>query len=486
MSDTYEYEPVSEGITFKKVGHFFKVGWLRMIIYVLVMCVVTAIVVLPIKSYYKSEQLGTLSVEFIYDGIEKGEDPNGGAIDTDNIISVTVLSKAVAAAGLTDIVPNITELRNAIRVEGVTSEEYEQLRRAAANGDQAAINALRTYEMHSTRFDIIISEPKKLGLTDDQTVLLLNKIFSAYCDDFQTRYSLKMVFAANVYNLSGKELFEYTDVYDTYVKSMDSIDSYLAGMAAKAPDFVSTQNDATFDTLRGEIAALISNLDKFNSYITANNVWRNKALAKSSLAEKEKVLTADIQSLNDYYDELTNIIAAIKPNTTVDSSSSTGTTTTVTVYPKYYEEYLARQVDTLDKMHEQTALLNTVKERNARINDASIADPDESVIEAAHDFIVGIEAEASALVNKINAAVSDFSATKYVAQSVKQVLPATVTNRTADFNVLLVFGCAVLFGLLVACIVTAVKIAKGKDAKAPSAVAAEPETEATAETEQKQ
>ena len=114
---TYEYEEgeYEEGLTFAKVGHFFKKGWLRMVIYALVIAVVASIIVLPIKVYYKSEAVAQTSIEYIYDGIEKGQNPNGGQLDTNNVISTTVLDSAVKAAKLEDVIPDISQLREAMR-----------------------------------------------------------------------------------------------------------------------------------------------------------------------------------------------------------------------------------------------------------------------------------------------------------------------------------------------------------------------------------
>ena len=95
QSYAYEEDRIEEGLTFKKVGHFFVKAWLRMIIYVAIAAVLATVVFVPIKVYLKSEPVAQTSIEFIYKGIEKGEAPDGSVLNTDDIISPAVLAAAV-------------------------------------------------------------------------------------------------------------------------------------------------------------------------------------------------------------------------------------------------------------------------------------------------------------------------------------------------------------------------------------------------------
>ncbi|MCX4314726.1 MAG: hypothetical protein OSJ83_12865, partial [Clostridia bacterium] len=149
MDQTYVYEEETEenGLTLKKVGRFFKRGWVTMLVCVVAAVLIAAAVVFPIKLLYKTEQIARTSIEYIYKGIEEGKDPNGGTFNSDNIISTTVLSKAVADAELDSVITDISSLRERMRIESVETEEYIKLVNDAANGVQSAIDRLRTYVM---------------------------------------------------------------------------------------------------------------------------------------------------------------------------------------------------------------------------------------------------------------------------------------------------------------------------------------------------
>jgi len=205
MNKDYEFieDEYEEGITFKKVAHFFKKGWLRAIVYVVICLLVALVVALPIRTFYRSEPVAQTTIEFVYDGIEQGLAPDGSILSTDNIITSTVLADAVDRAELGEKINNVSTLRSNMRVEAVETEEYASLVEAAANGDANAIATLRTYVMHPTSFNIVISNPAALGLTDSEAKKLLSCIVNSYYADFLKRYTVQEMFSQDVFALSS-------------------------------------------------------------------------------------------------------------------------------------------------------------------------------------------------------------------------------------------------------------------------------------------
>ena len=124
MNKDYEFieDEYEEGITFKKVAHFFKKGWLRAIVYVVICLLVALVVALPIRTFYRSEPVAQTTIEFVYDGIEQGLAPDGSILSTDNIITSTVLADAVDRAELGEKINNVSTLRSNMRVEARSEE----------------------------------------------------------------------------------------------------------------------------------------------------------------------------------------------------------------------------------------------------------------------------------------------------------------------------------------------------------------------------
>ena len=456
----YEEEAVEEGLTFKKIGHFFKVGYLIIIISVVAAVLLAAAVALPIKFFAKSEPVGETSIEFIYDGVDEGLDPAGGVLNTSNIIAANVLDEAVKRSELTGVVKDISKLRKYTRVEAVLPEDYLELRAAAAEGDQNAINALRNYELHPTRYTIVVSNPKGLGLSDAQTVLLLNKIVEAYMDDFQKRFSVSEMFDADMYNLSHNENVEYFDIYDEYVGSLPAVVEYLKQLQTEAPTFVSTGKggNSTFTSLISEIGRLQDDYSRFNAFLLSNNVWKDKATAVASLENNLADITAKLDNLMQYRIEpLKQLIDGIKPNS-ITSVDSNGNPVVTNSYPEEYYKYL----DELNELIAQSySYQNQLSDINLRIERLDEENPtSEALLARASATVVSLETHSADLVAKVNATITDYYDTTFVSTSVRRVAPAVVTRRTMSFSIIIVFVVAAIAGLVVGCIINGVVMAK--------------------------
>ena len=459
----YEEDRYEEGLTFRKIGNFFQKGWLRMVVYLVVAALLVTVVAVPIKVYAKSEPIATTSIEYIYSGIEEGQDPNGAPLNTDNIISTTVLNNAVQSANLGKIIKDISTLRSAMRVEGVLTDEYVKLAEAAANGDSAAANTLRNYTMYPTRFDIIISDPSELGLSDDQAKLLLNKVVASYYEDFQKRYSVTRIFAENMYNLSGNERLEFTEIYDIYLQSLDSVKSFLSGMAEEGADFVSTANNTTFSKLLSDVNVLNSSYNQFNAYIISNNIWRDKETAKNALEASKLDINNKLNPLEDYIKVLAEQISKIQPNTV--TTEGNGTQTETVFYPEEYYVYQARLDESNRQVRDYKVQLNNIETRLEKLQAAE--QTDETLKQQAVASLAQIEAQTLELIKKVNDTVADYYHTTFVSSSVRQVRQPIVTRRSIDFNLVMVYVIGLIVALFAAGIVTAVKINMTKAAEKP-------------------
>lgn len=481
MEQVYVYEEEEEqGLTFKKIGRFFKKGWLPMVLGVVIAAILATVIALPVKFFYKSEEVGQTSIEYLYDGVTEGLSPNGGTLNPDNIISPAVLSKAVESANLGNTIKDISELRSACRVEGVYPEEYYKLVQSAADGNSQAIAELRNYKLIPSRYDIIISEPAKLGLSDAQTTQLLDKIVLAYYEDFQTRYSVSNMFATGIYDLASDDTLEFYDVYDTYVESLIPVKEYIDELQSLAPTFTSTAYSTDFATLSSELNRLSSSYDNYNTYLLANNVWREKSVASVTLEKQKKAIDEKKKNLKTLIDALDAQIKAIPPLTITVVSGNDGSniSSSSAAYYALLDKFNTELASYNKQMRIYDDQLSNIDLRLENL-DPSTPTPDAD-IQYATARIAALEAETQALVEKVNGAVSDYYDTTFVASSVRRVKPSTVTRKSADFNLLIVYLCAVLGGLLVGAIVAGVRISKAnaKAKLAQNAATASAPTEA--------
>ncbi len=480
----YEEEQTEDGLTFKKIGHFFKKGWLIMLIAVVVAVALSAAVALPLKYLSKAEPVGETSIEYIYEGVDKGLDPAGGTLDTDNIISPNVLNEAVARANLTGVITDISSLREKLRIEAVLPQDYIELQQAAANGDQNAINTLRTYELHPTRYTVVISDPKALGLSDAKTVELLDKIVAAYVDDFQKRFSVIGMFDSSLYNLSSSATVEYFDIYDVYVSSLAPMAEYLAQLQTEAPTFVSTGKggNTTFTTLISDVSRLQSDYGRLNTFLLSNNVWKDKTTAAKSLENAKADLELRRDNLEQYrINPLKAQIAAISPNT-IHSVDSNGNPVITESYPQEYYKYQDELNDLNNLSYSYRNQLADIELRLEKLDAATPASED--LLARADAMVKALETVSTELVEKINATIKDYYDTTFVSSSVRQVAPSVVTRRTISFSLLVVFIVAAIVGFVIGCVINGIVMAKAsKKQKAAEAVSDKAEEPAKKEND---
>ncbi len=465
MDSNNDYiEDNDEGLTLKKIGHFFKKSWLVILISMIVSVIVASIIALPIKFFYKSEPVARTSIEFVYKGIEKGEDPQGGRFNADNIISANVLSNAVAMAGLGEVITEINTLRGAIRVEAVSTDEYIRLLKQAAEGNATAQNTLRNYTMYPTKFNIVISNPEEIGLTDSQAVILLDKIVAAYYKDFSSRFALKAPFDDYKYNLSAQTTFDFADAYNLYSARLEVISDYITSLSNEMPQSFSSAYASKLDQLRNELSLVHASYSKFNTYILVNSIWRDRDAAKISLSASKSTYEGEKEAKEAYRTKLEDQIKLFQPNTD-EITSPSGSVTVTQTYPDEYYVY-HRQLDTTNRALE--TLSNQIANITAHLErlNATTGATEQSLIDNAQSMLEDIEEQSVTLIDNVGNAVDEYNNSMFIASSVSQIQPSVVTRNTLSFSLIVVYIITLLAGFLLGCIIGGIMIYKNNRAKA--------------------
>ena len=499
MNKDYEFieDEYEEGITFKKVAHFFKKGWLRAIVYVVICLLVALVVALPIRTFYRSEPVAQTTIEFVYDGIEQGLAPDGSILSTDNIITSTVLADAVDRAELGEKINNVSTLRSNMRVEAVETEEYASLVEAAANGDANAIATLRTYVMHPTSFNIVISNPAALGLTDSEAKKLLSCIVNSYYADFLKRYTVQEMFSQDVFALSSDSNIEFVNILDIYETALKDIRASIQKFADSDPDFVSRVSSKSFVTLVSDLILLESKCEQIDGYVSNNNIWADKSVAYDALKVQQEEIGNRIASLKEYVASLNKQIELINQEYQIVADGDKQQII-VGKYPPVYEECHRKLDEANRQIHDYDVRLKNVEMRIAKIDPDKVGEnitpTPSTLVEAARKRLAAFEKEASETVAQANTTIADYYTTQYVASSVRQIRQPIVTRIGLDFSMVVVFLAAGAFGFIVSLIVTAIKIsyanaarkkkaARVGDAAAVAEAANEKEETAEAKTE---
>ena len=377
------------------------------------------------------------------------------------------------------------------------TEEYASLVEAAANGDANAIATLRTYVMHPTSFNIVISNPAALGLTDSEAKKLLSCIVNSYYADFLKRYTVQEMFSQDVFALSSDSNIEFVNILDIYETALKDIRASIQKFADSDPDFVSRVSSKSFVTLVSDLILLESKCEQIDGYVSTNNIWADKSVAYDALKVQQEEIGNRIASLKEYVASLNKQIELINQEYQIVADGDKQQII-VGKYPPVYEECHRKLDEANRQIHDYDVRLKNVEMRIAKIDPDKVGEnitpTPSTLVEAARKRLAAFEKEASETVAQANTTIADYYTTQYVASSVRQIRQPIVTRIGLDFSMVVVFLAAGAFGFIVSLIVTAIKIsyanaarkkkaARDGDAAAVAEAANEKEETAEAKTE---
>lgn len=456
-------------ITFRGIGRFIKQSFVRILIYVLAVVILATLVVVPLKLFWRAAPSVAARIEFIYEGVNQGLDPAGAAFDKNSVKYATVVSSAISKANLTEKLKDVDAVRNSIIVSDVYSAEYLDLKAKADAGDADAIKTLSEYTYYPTRYDVSLRNLKGLNLSKQEAVTLLDNVLDAYSERFAAMYTQKNIYSSSMFgdSVTTDINADYLDYYDLYYAQLTSINSYIRQMSAKNASFRSTNTNKTFGDLIQSYTALETSYGLFKSYVVSNKVAKNLTITKNNLTVTVSKLTNRKTSLNDTITKIQDQIDKYVPETsTIISNGNT------TIIQTYAPEYYALQKQLTACIMELGTVTDELAEYNSRLdafNGASELAADDPLIIGADSMLARLRTDSIAFVTNVNGTVEDYFKTMLVTDSLRVIQPPVYVRSSADIPVLYIYLVGVIGAVIVAMIVTHVKVKNSASPKTAEA-----------------
>lgn len=472
--DEYEVrEEETSELSFRAIGRFLKKSAVRMLVYVLALCVLATLVVVPLKVFWKSDPVATTRIEFVYEGVNSGLDPAGNAFDKDSIRSATVVAAAVSASGLD--LNDVDAVRNAIIITDVYSQEYYNLLAQANGGNADAQRQLANYTQIPTKYDVSIGNLKSLGLKKQQAVTLVENIVKEYRKWFTSRYTQINIYSDAIFNSELSASTDYLGYYDLYTDQVATVAAYLTELSEKDSSFRSTGGQSFADVLQ-MYRAIDNSYTAFKSYILSNGVSKDINVTKKNIETKLSQIESDAKRLTATISALTEQIANFKPNTT--QTTENGQTTIVQIYAKEYYELQDRLT---------AAILESASVEKSKIEYAArqasftsvVNSSDETTQKAADDLLAGLRNGSKSFVQTANSVITDYYQSQLLSNAVRVTQSAVYVRSSYDIPVLYIYLATVVVGIVVAMIVTQVKSKKAEKGKAAAETVEESKSEET-------
>jgi hypothetical protein len=187
----------------------------------------------------------SLRVAFAFQGLERGQYPDGSFFEPDDLRSADLVSLALKNVNLpvTDGMQSV--LRGAISVVGVIppniAKERDRLR-AAGQTPPVFI---------PDEFVVSLNLPSSISLSERQRQLFLNELISLYQTRFQRLYAeIPLEYGVAFASLHGCDYFEYELILS---RELRNIRDFLSGRFTTARNFRSPSTGLSFDDLLTQI-----------------------------------------------------------------------------------------------------------------------------------------------------------------------------------------------------------------------------------------
>ncbi len=297
-------------------------------------------------------------VSFTYDGIEQGLDPKkSGEFNIESMKAPKVIEMALTEMGielekLEDVRPNIRFGYKLPQEAYDNLKAYNSVMEKATNGSLTAAQAMLDTKYYPTQFSIIF-DYSKAGFDKTTGTELLNKIVDCYGTYFYQLYGFNKPLGTAVMALDTDD-YDYAQQVDMYRLSLRQVRSYVDSLVKEDNSaFRSSITGYSFSDL-SEYAKNVSSvdLDKISSYISVNNVTKNKDSTLAYYDYRIENLTRDKDEYAERLAALNASIAAYQKDTITIYGENTKNESTV--HSDQYDS-LFRSKTTIEASLAQTA-----------------------------------------------------------------------------------------------------------------------------------
>jgi len=257
-----------------------------------------------IISNYQAQ--GVTIVEFQWDGISKGEYPNGDRFDYGSAFNSTIYGKVIEESNL-DI--SIYDLQKIINITPIVPSNILEV-------SETALLQNVDFSYYPTSFKISIYNGMA-NISNDQA----SKLLSDLIEEFRTEFERKYINKSIIIDFSQEDIsrFDYIEAIDILYSQIEILKSTINYVMPEADEYVSQELGVGFNEImiRADLVRDIelSNLDsRINNYLLSKDsdllitIYQFKAERLSLDLAKEQSIANDLQLLIDNYQGGTSTI----------------------------------------------------------------------------------------------------------------------------------------------------------------------------------
>lgn len=370
-------------------------------------------------------------VGFSYDGVEKGLDPAGKAFDPYSIKNPAVIEAALSSLGMG--MDELENIRQGITIEGVTPKNaidrltvYNNV--LDKNGNISAAEKILETTYFPTQYHVYFNYTNT-SLTDDEALAVINAVLNQYTSYFYEIYGYNESLG-NAVNIIDYNDYDYTEVVDLFDSSLSILKTYVRQLSNEDQTrFRSSVTGYTFSDLYRAIDTVETiNLDKISSYISVNNLTKDK---DSALAYYEYRIKALTRQKSQYEEEIKAFDASIesyeKDQIIVFGAGTDETNTQSTLASEQYDKMIDEKNQIVKNLAQTKQSINYYKERQESLKSSS-GTASANKIETVEADIATLNEKVGNLINLVADTAEDYYMNVTFKNAYNVLVPATNTS----------------------------------------------------------
>lgn len=368
-------------------------------------------------------------ISFSFDGVEKGVDPNG-----DNFEVTTVKSPAVIEAALTDLgmdLTNLEPIRAGIKFKGVVPKDavnritmYEQV--VEKNGNVNAVENILDTSYFPTQYKVYF-DYSATSLSDEQAVEVFNAVLEQYQTYFYERYGYNESLGNAVTSINYAD-YDYSEAVDVFKNSLQTLESYIKDISTdENKRFRSSATGYTFGDLYEAVKTVESiDLDKISSYVTVNNLTKDKDEALAYYEYRIKELS---RSKAQYEEQLATYQSSIesyeKDQIFIFGNGTEDTNTQSSVASEQYDKMVQQKNDIASTLARTKQQIEYYKERQESLKNNPVGSTAKT--EKVEASLEALNKKIDNLVDLVNRTSDDYYRNVTFKNAYSVLVPATNT-----------------------------------------------------------
>lgn len=347
----------------------------------------------------------TALIGFSYTGIEKGLDPKGRDYDVNVIKSPAYIEAALTELGMD--VNKLESVREGIVFSGVLPKDTVQRLTVFSdvlnsNGSVSAAEKILETTYFPTQFKVTFNY-NSTGLSDSDAVEVFNTLLENYKNYFYETYGYNNSLG-NAVTVIDYNDYDYAETIDVFNNSLDTLSKYVKQLSSEDKTrFRSSVTGYTFGDLYEAIDTVKTiNLDKLSSYISVNNITKDKDEALAYCEYRIKDLNRRKSQYEEEIKFYNESIEKYEKDQIIVMGSTAEVNTQTSVSSEQYDVMFEEMNNIAVSLAQVKQNINYYKERQEALKSNKVGSTDK---------IEKVETDISKLNDKVNNLVSLVSET---------------------------------------------------------------------------